>query len=174
MNILRLKNKATSLIELVVALVISAVLLLMIGAVPSIGIGTGQKAYDDYRKETQVYNDIVYGLGLIKNRVRHAQDVVKVVTPSPSWKNWTGQILVVDDRAFGLYIPAGHQNPDFLYSQVDPNNDNSKPVIINTILDNIESANLSFDRNGSEVTIRIWGSKDKENFDLTAKVTRRN
>lgn len=161
MRILRIDRKGFTSIELIIGLAVGAILILMIGAISSIG----KVSFDKAMKESSVYNDVFSGLNLIKFLGREAH-ILNIAGAYDS--DWKSQILEVDNKAFGLYQPAG-KKIDFVYLK-----DKSVHSQQDVLLDDADSLTLTLTQAGKIVTVRAQGQKNKESFDLSTSVMRRN
>jgi len=157
------QNHAFTLAELMISLIVSITIFFIIMTI----FGIGKSSYEKINQESQLYNDILYGFELMKNSVRKASTSVTI----ENWANppWKSQILVVDNRAFGLYQANSNAVQDFVYL-ADKSNINNRKVI----LSNANPINWIFTANGSLITIQTNGKKNKESFDLTTAVCKRN
>ncbi|HAJ57727.1 MAG TPA: hypothetical protein DCL35_08220 [Candidatus Omnitrophica bacterium] len=158
-----MKNRAFSLTELLVGLVIGAIIVLIIASIARIG---GENS-EQLRKRSQVYNDIFFAFDLMKRRVAEAG----VVNAYPG-----NNTLEADNFRFQRYNSSA-----LIYRDTNDGTDH-------TILDGVN--NLSFTVsliNGSLVTVSLSGgitfrgrgaSYTNQDisipFDLTASFMRRN
>jgi len=174
-------KKGLALVELLVALAISAVLILMVGVISQVAFSS----HNQLRKEGDVYSDIFYGLSQISFSVRKAS-TVKIENDT---YGCTGQVLVADKSAFCLYngpdclackATENIEGPgiDFVYIE-DTDNPNNKAAIVC----NAKTMNLTFtpiNPSFKSVLIEIEGTNGKESFALTEDnkqaivITRRN
>lgn len=99
-----------TLVELQVALVISAIMILAVAAISQIS----SKAYSKLRLESEVYADLGYAMKMVRNRVRESSLVS--VDENPADPVWVGsEVLRVDDGAFGIYRPVDGKAAEFAY-----------------------------------------------------------
>jgi len=101
-------NKAFTLIEMLISLVVAAILVLTCGVMASIGNANYVKVI----REGQMHADIAYGFRLLENYVRESQNIKPPETVGGAW---VGARLVVDGGAFGLYQLPGNPNIDFVH-----------------------------------------------------------
>lgn len=161
------KNKAFTLTELVIGLMIGVFILLAVGAISQVG----PESYEKLRGESQVYNDIMYGFDLIKSKVHSAK-----VVGLENWHRaeWPEDMLVLDDSAFGIYVPKKSTERQFVYlkdkDNINTEEDQDKILIgadINTLA-------FTLDQTQRNITVRITGNKGKVGFDLTTAASKRN
>lgn len=99
-----------SLVELQVALIISAIMILAVAGISHIS-GT---TYNKLRRKSDVYADLGYTMKLIRNRVRASSIVT--VDENPTDPGWVGgEVLMVDSGAFGIFRSADGQDAAFVY-----------------------------------------------------------
>lgn len=104
------KQNGFSLVELQVALVISAIMIMAVAAIVNIS----SNAYSKLRRESEVYADLGYAMKMLSNRVRESS-LVSVET-GPADPVWVGsEVLRVDNGAFGLYRPVNSDQAEFAY-----------------------------------------------------------
>ena len=171
-------NRAFSIVELLVGIIVSSILILTIGVISSMGNAGHTKALN-----TQVlYNDISYGFKLIKNKVRSSDSIAVNATPTdPPWKSSVllvnhqqvvGGVATVVQGAFGVYQAASSTTQAFVYMP-----DVSVPATFESILSlsTTETLNLIFTSvTASSLTMQLNGQKDNIPFDVTNVVLRRN
>jgi prepilin-type N-terminal cleavage/methylation domain-containing protein len=121
---LKTKSKGFSLVELIISLVVASVLILMVGIISNIAF----TSHEDLRKEAQVYDDLEFGVELIKASVRKASSISVVST----WTNppYKGSVLIVDNCAFAVYQPQGSTTRDLIYIP-NVSQPNTRQTIIN-------------------------------------------
>jgi prepilin-type N-terminal cleavage/methylation domain-containing protein len=159
-------KKGFTLAELLVTMVISAVLILMVGAISQIAFSS----HDQIRKEGDVYSDLFYGLSRMNFSVRKAS----ALSLDNTWPNppWVSSILIVDNSAFGLYRPAGGKIK-FVFV---PNKTN--PGVRENIIEDLDTMSFSFTLSGTpnkSANVTVQGAKDNEPFNISNfVVTRRN
>jgi prepilin-type N-terminal cleavage/methylation domain-containing protein len=184
-------NKGFSLVEMLVALIVAAIMILMIGVLSNIG----QKEYKKVYEKQAIYNDISYGFKLIENRVRDSDSMTFSVATAPSWGGnppWIksaddatttptslgGRLIVrhtetsVIESAFCLYQENGSTSKNLVYVP-----DISAPTIFDRILTvdtTTDTLNLTFrNSSSSSITVRINGTKNNISFDISNVVLRR-
>lgn len=158
---MRNSEYAFTVVELLTALAILAVIILSVGMISSISIGSHEKM----RKEAQVYNDIQFGFNLMKHACRHAQTVQVDLSQNT---------LTFGDITFK------ENNADFIYTDTNGNH---------TIISGVNNLAFSFfcrkDAYGNWLAdscsntstlfhITLSGEKDKAAFDLYTDISRRN
>jgi len=155
-------KKGFTLAELLVTMVISAVLILMVGAISQIAFSS----HDQTRKEGDVYSDLFYGLSRMSFSVRKASTLSLDNTwPLP----WVSNMLIVDNSAFGLYRPVGGKIK-FVFVP-----DKTNPGVRENIIEDLDTMSFAFILNGKSVNVNVQGTKDNEQFNISNFVaTRRN
>ena len=143
------RENGFTLTELVVGLFIGAVIILIIGVISSTSIGS----YEKLRKEAEVYNDVYYGLNLIKRLVRN--------TPSNQAMNVTSGKLTIGNFTFMK------DNNSFNYT-VGTNTNTIIGNVTGLVFLPVNSTDNRF------INITLKGEKDKVSFNLTTEVMRRN
>lgn len=141
-----------TLVELLVGLVVGAVLVLIVGVISQVSVGSHERL----RREAEVYNDLFYGFNLIKHSVRNGLIV------SADGANNT---LTADNFIFRA-SPGNSSN--LIYTKIS---DNSNYTIISGV------TGLNFDVDGSNdplIVLNLSGQKDRVNFNLTTEVMGRN
>ena len=160
---MRSNREGFTYIELMIGLIIGAVLILMIGAISSIG----NASFDKAMKESSVYNDAFSGLNLIKFFGRKSHTMI--TTSNASKFGLSPGVLELDNSAFGL----GSNNKDFVYL-----NDKSKPGEQTVLIKDADVLTLTLEPQDSSstnmVTVTLHVKKQKEDFDLSTSVMRRN
>lgn len=147
-------------------LIICAIIILIIGAISSIGINS----FENLREKATVYSDVLYyGFDLIKNSVRKAHAIDINYLPSPSDGQWVSQAIIADARAFALFKQNTSPAIDFVYLK-----DKTKPDERDVIFYQADNMSLTPAINGKLLTINIQGVKNDESFDLTTSVMKRN
>jgi prepilin-type N-terminal cleavage/methylation domain-containing protein len=166
------KSKGLTLAELIIALVISAVILLTIGVISQVGPGS----YHKLESESGLYSDIIYGFDLMKNKARAA----RAVTIEAPRRNWRSDKLILTDvtgnsSAFGLYQPARSQNIDFVYLR-DSTDETNRDVIFSNPdpIGNPVTLILTPDAAGEYIDVRLSGTITNESFNLTSGIYMRN
>lgn len=179
-------NKAFSMVELLVSIVVASIMILTIGILSSIS----NRTYHKLDKEQTLYNDISYGLKLIQNKVRSSITIPQI---SPFGGSWASQQLVMtnydDDPAkqvnftstFGLQINGSNRN--FVYIADYTNNAWDKTEIILSLPNNNDNI-LTFTsgtNNSYKAEIKCPSTpgntsncKDKIDFDISTTITRRS
>lgn len=160
------KKRGLTLTELIIGLAIGVILILMIGGISSIC----QSSFENLRKESGVYNDVFYGLNLIKFSVRKAQGTINVGNEMDP--NWKSQVLTMGNSAFGLYKPPGTKT-EFVYLK-NKSDTTKRDILMEVDSNKNETIVFTPSQNGKIVTVRVYGRKDKESFDLSTSVMRRN
>jgi prepilin-type N-terminal cleavage/methylation domain-containing protein len=163
---LRRNVKGFTLVEMIAGLTIGAILILMIGGISSIC----QSSFENLRKESGVYGDVFYGFNLIKFSVRKAQGAINISNEMDP--NWKSQVLTVDNSAFGLYQPPGTKT-EFVYLK-NKSDTSNRDIFMEVDSNKNETIGFIPTQNGKIVTVRVYGQKDKESFDLSTSVMRRN
>jgi len=147
--------KALTIVELLVALIISSVLIFMVGAISQVAFSS----HEEIRKEGDVYSDLFYGLSRISFLARKAGTLEKVLAKDwskPKGISWISDILIVDNSAFGFYQPT-NQKIKFVFIP-----DKTDHGVIENILEGIDTTSLpSFviTPSGRSVHINIQGNK---------------
>jgi prepilin-type N-terminal cleavage/methylation domain-containing protein len=157
-------KKGFTLAELLVTMVISAVLILMVGAISQIAFSS----HDQIKKEGDVYSDLFFGLSQISFSVRKAS-----VLSLETWSlPWVSNMLIVDNSAFGLYRPTGGKIK-FVFV---PNK--TIPGVRENIIEDLDMMSFTFTLSGTpakSVNLTVGGTKDSEPFNISNfVVTRRN
>ncbi len=163
--------KALTMVELLVALVISSVLILMVGVISQVAFSS----HEEIRNESDVHSDIFSGLSWMNFSVRKAFLLEKV--PAGDWSSpgitWKEDILVIDDNsglgsAFGFYQPKGKK---IKFGFVPDKNKHGKEEDIEEILidiDTISSFDFTISPNNKLVTFsEIKGTKNNEEFKIS-------
>lgn len=178
-------QKSFTIIELLAVMIIGSILLLSVGVISIIAM----RSHENYRRESQVYNDISYGFELIKNRVRRTTFAPDTLTDTPPW---VGKALVVeylyleDDgtttkRTETFGVQQQGCVTDFVYTE--------SSGVTHTISANLIDATFDPTISGNEVRVPLVGrvevsgdgdctwnepGEKYESFDLTTHITRRN
>ena len=169
-----MKNqKAFSLVELLVCLVIAAVLILTVGAISSIA----NSSYNKINSQQQIYNDISYGFKLLQFKVRNSTSAIASGNQPSPWIS--GQhFLIGSSDVFGLQTSGSDTN--LVYDNGNTETILNVPAAVTTNCSNlttmINCINLTFpvSMTAQSVTFRISGVKDKVRFDMQTTVLRRN
>jgi prepilin-type N-terminal cleavage/methylation domain-containing protein len=189
---MRNKNGFT-MVEILMAMLIIAILVLIIGILSEIASNT----YNKLNKKQQIYNDISYGLKLMQQRVRSSQSSVVKLTgkPNPPWVN--GEEVTIDtaivngisqNGGFGLYQASGTTQRDFVY--LPDKTDETKREAIFSVYGCCDASNdLNFTVTCSSsnpgnpndcslgvtaITVIISGIKEKIPFDMESTILKRN
>ncbi len=186
-------NKGFSITELLIALLITAILVLIIGILSQIA----NSSYNKANLQQQIYNDLSYGLKLMQQRVRGSQSsVIKLTSKSnPPWVN--AQELTIDTAVvnggsqnvgFGLYQESGSTQRDFVFL-ADKNDetrrealfsvsgccDTSNDLNFTVTCDSTNPLNPSDCSTGvKSITVSITGQKNKIPFDMESTILKRN
>ena len=170
-----LKNRTgVSLVELLVALLLSAVLALSVGVISKISVGTSAK----YKSEMDIYADIAYGFKMMQ---KHIREMDLTTNPEPIDPNdppiapWVSQRLLINyesgnDGVFGLYPNAVTNSVDFVFvpNQIDETN---REVLLS--VPNPATVALNITRSGNAYTVRIQGTKNNIPFDMSTVILKR-
>jgi len=114
-----MKNqKAYTLCEMLISLVMTSILVLSMWSISSIGTNSQKRV----AAEAQVLNDIHYGFKFLQNRVREAS----ALYPEAATGSWVSQKLIVDHHAFGLF--QNDDTTDFVYLP-DKDDETNREVI---------------------------------------------
>jgi len=164
------RKKGFTLIELFMAILISSVLILMVGALSQIAFSS----HDQVRKEGDLYSDLFYGFNLLTYSVRNALTVEVLVDELNNTKG-----LNLANSAYNRTF--GNNNTSFQYTD---------STGVYNIIDGVSNLNFDF-RCEKDIVTGNWladscsasskifhliltGSKDNEPFDLVSDVMRRN
>lgn len=167
-----MKNRnGFSLIELLISLIVAAIIVLTAGTLSDIGLIT----FNKQSSKQAVYNDLSYGLKLIRNRFRNADSssVKKNTAASSSWLNNTR--LEINNEAFGIYKPNNSTQRDFVY--LKDKSDESKREVILSVPEGDLDWTISCDTvcpSPDAVTIVLKGTKNKNPFHMETTIARRN
>ena len=179
-------NKAFSLTEMLVSMIIAAVMILTIGVISSISTST----YSSLSKEAQVYKDIAYGFKLMQNRMRSVQNYT-IIPPAarPTWASsnppWINLITLDNaagaDMAFALYrTTSGTAKRMFVYvpdteATINCINRTNCEVIFEVLDPNNSSANLdlTLSSGSNAVTAQISRTNADNPFDMTTTILKR-
>jgi len=145
--------KALTMVELLVALVISSILILMVGVLSNIALSS----HKQLREAGDVYSDIFYGLSRMTFLARKAS----VLTLDNTWPNppWVSNVLIVDNSGFGLYQPAG-QKVDFVFVP-----DKNDKTVTEPLLTQADTMTFTVSTPvGKSVAVGIRGTKQNESF----------
>lgn len=170
--------KALTMVELLVALVISSVLLLMVGALSNIAFSS----HAQLKKEGDVYSDLFYGLSRISFLARKAT----VLKPDNVWPHQSGSnTLFVDYKddpddpdsdvyqcAFGLYSDGENMKLVFIPDRTKSPNQIERENILEKI-DITPLPSFVVTQIGQSVSIDIQGTKNKEAFNVSHFVVKR-
>ena len=165
----KLKNKTGfSLVEMLVAFIISAILALSVGVISKIGVGTSAK----YKREMDIYADITYAFKLMQKHVREMDMTTNPLAPSGSW---VSQRLLINydsgkDCVFGLYQNALTNSVDLVF--LPDQSDVTKRDVLFSV-PNPAAVALNVSRSGSAYTVRIQGTKNKIPFDMSTVILKR-
>ena len=162
-------RKGFSLVELLIGIVIGAILVLTIGVLSSVSLGS----YNRFSKESEVYNDIYYGFKLIQNRI-HANKVSIVTNPGAPWKSDKIVITGTTER-FGLYQPTGSNSIELIRFPDATETLNNREIIFSIPI-NSQWANptLTVTPSGNTFAINLQGTKDNLPFNLSTTILMRN
>ena len=166
----RNSNKAFSLIEMQVSLLIASILVLAVGALASMST----KSYNKIQSQAAIYNDVTYSLKMIQNKVRSSIAAPTVdVSKNPSiWLD--GKQLVIDQGAFGVYKTIDSPVREFVYLN-DKNNETNREVLFRFEKneDELMFSPSSTASECSSLMVKFKGTKDKIPFDLSSCIVRR-
>jgi len=161
-------KKSFSLVEMLVALVVSSIIVLTIGAISSISLSSHKKT----RQEAAIFADITYSLKFIKRQVRKADLLFREVSPPADWV--APQLIINSTSAIGLYnVPGDSSRTELIYLEdKDANVENNKIVLFyvdqNENIDPVDnSINFTFPDPDTTITIDITGVKNGIPFDIT-------
>jgi len=168
--IIKIKQRGLGLIELLTSIVIASVLILMIGVISNIAFSS----YEDLKKEDQVFKDLYFGFDLLIYSLRNAS-TVSVAGNQLTMVKTTGNPNF--SRTFK------NDAADFKYTDSDGDH---------IIIQGVDNLNFDFrctkdplnpgewlssppcSSNSSIFHVTLSGEKDKEGFNLSADVARRN
>jgi len=162
-------KKAFSLVEMLVALVVSSIIVLTIGAMSSISLSIHKRT----RQEAAVFADITYSLKFIKRQVRGAGSLFRE-DPPPA--DWIAPRLILDSTsAVGLYnLPGDSSRTELIYLANKDDADIAGNKIVLFYVDQGENKdpmdntiNFTFPDPDSTITIDITGVKNGIPFDIT-------
>ncbi|HLF17744.1 MAG TPA: type II secretion system protein [Candidatus Omnitrophota bacterium] len=157
-------NKAVTLVEMIVTLVIGTLLIFILGSF----IGLSSRSYSSTVRESSVNSSLMYGLKLIQNRV-HKSKFLEEQAVAGQWLS--EQLICNNEFAFGIYQASGSATKDFVYLP-DINDETNRQVILAVPL--ADTLDFSVTINGRAVTITVWGTKGDVPFNLTSTVLRRS
>ena len=161
-------SSGASLVELLVAIIITSVLALSVGVISMISIRSSAK----YKSEMEIFSDIAYGFKLMQKHVRGMEIAREPVAPSGSWAS---DRLYIDnktghDSIFGLYQNALTNSVDFVFVP-DQSDETVREVILS--VPNPAMISLTLARSGNKYQVQIKGEKDKVPFDLSTVILQR-
>lgn len=165
----KLKNRiGVSLVELLVALLLCAVLVLSVGVISTISVRTTSK----YKSEMDIYSDITYAFKLMQKHVREMDLTTDPLAPAGAW---VSQRLLINydsgkDCVFGLYQNAVTNSVDLVF--LPDQSDVTKRDVLFSV-PNPAAVALNVSRNGSAYTVRIQGTKNKIPFDMSTVILKR-
>ncbi len=151
-----------SLVELLVAMIIAAILLLTVGALSRISIASQRRSFN----EMQVHADLSYGFKLLRNRIREHG----FATDTPGSGSWLGDRILVRNGAFGVYQNTNTE--DFVYVP-DISDESIREVLLsvpNAGILNLTLSNLTPPRT---ITVQIDGETNGIRFEMLTTVTKR-
>lgn len=151
------------MVELLVCLVVASILVLTIGVLSDIAMGSHKKA----RTEAEIYHEIAYGFKLMQNRMHETGSISTV----PAGGSWLSDRLVLGDEAFGLYQNTSTRDWVHLPDKDDTNNRSLIFSVKNS--DPIPVLNFIFPSSNS-VTINFSGQRDGTSFNMSSTVRRRS
>ena len=178
-------EKALTMVELLLTLVISSVLILMIGSISNIALGS----HKQLKEEGDVYSDLYYGLSQISFLARKAT----LLKPDNTWPSPLNcNTLFVDypvdptvdpadpsyvtyQCAFGLYLDGQNMKLIYVPDISLPASKWERKIILEKI--DITPRPLFFVTaiSGQSVRIDIEGTKNKEAFKISDfRIKRRN
>jgi hypothetical protein len=167
LNKIKISINGFSLVELQVALIVAVILILAVVGISQIG----NQNYTKLRKESEIYSDLAHGLKMIRNKVRESSTVyVNHLPGDPGWVS--GQYLVVDNGAFGLYKPADQSETEFVFVKNISDITNREKLFVT---ETGKDKNLiKFSELNDVVTIsEIEGLKDGVEFELPDVIIKR-
>lgn len=153
--------KALTMVELLVALVISCVLLLLVGALSNIAFSS----HKQLKEVGDVYSDLFYGLSRMSFLARKSSALTSDTWPNPPW---VSDMLIADNSAFGLYQQPAGSKIDFVFVP-----DKSDPAVREPLLTQAEPMSFTVTQSGKSVTVDIQGTKQNESFTISNFVVMR-
>lgn len=167
-----MKNKSGfSLIELLISIIVASIVILTAGGISKISL----ISYNKELSKQETYNDLSYGLKLIRNRFRNAE-AGSVRNYIPASGVWAGQTLLeIGNEAFGIYKPNNTSQRDFVHLP-DKSNANNREVLLTVPDDNLVWT-ITCDPTcpgPNAVTVVISGIRKKNPFHLETTIARRN
>ena len=158
------KNKnGTTLVELLVSILIASILILIIGVISEISLGS----YNKLKKQGDIFADVTYGLKYMQKKVREATSLSSAVAASP----WISSQVVINTGRFGIdqTTTSGVTTKNFAYLPT------SGPREVIFSVNNSDTLNMSIDSivTNKSVKMTISGKKDKIPFNLTTNILKR-
>lgn len=158
-------NTGFTLVDMIIAMMIAAVVVLTAGTISSISVRSHTKNFE----EGQIYTEISYGFKQMQKYIRERGAIID--TPGGSW---VGERFVINtenilvNQAFGLY--QNGSNVELVYVP-DITDETTRDVIFSTPA----SGNVSLDltKSTDEYTVQISGDKSGIPYDLIMTVTGR-
>ncbi len=165
-----------SLVELLISLIVAAILVLTAGSLSSISL----TAYNKEMNKQGIYNDLSYGLKLLRNRFRNAE-ASSVSKNTAAGNVWVGQTLLeIENQAFGIYQLNNSSPREFVFL-ADKSNQNKREVLLSVPGSDfswtVECDPSDCGASGpgpKAVTVKFDGTKNKYPFHMETTVTRRN
>jgi prepilin-type N-terminal cleavage/methylation domain-containing protein len=166
-----MRTKAFTLAELLVTMIISAILVLMVGFLSQIAMGS----HNQIRKEGDVYTDLFDGFNLLTYSVRNASTV--------GVANMTKELTLVSNLTSHQYNRTFKNYNNTVFEYIDHLDHDKESIIIggvsglnfNFLCDKDASGNwLACTPTSRIFHITLTGTKDKEPLNLVTDVTRRN
>jgi len=149
-------EKGFTLVEMLVALLISSILILMVGVLSQVAFSS----HDRIRTKADVYDDVFYGLSRLSFQARKASTITLKTWANPPW---LPNMLVIDNSAFGLYRPAGSLTTDFVFVPDINNTANREPILTGA-----NPLTFTFSVSGKLVTVQeLSGTKNSEGFSVS-------
>ena len=159
-----MNDKAFTMVEMLVALIIALILILAMGVISSTGLSSNRKQ----RVALDTYSDIHYGFKLMENKIRSATSTV-------SWASNQLTMSNVDNSGVTytsiFKVQANGANKDLVYLSDYVNNalDKSEVIYAGTDASLVMTVNVV----GSKITVHLSGTKEKFKFNLADTITRR-
>ena len=174
-----MKNKAFTMVEMLVALIVALIMILVMGVISSTSLSSNRKQ----RVGLDTYSDIHYGFKLMENKIRSAaSDITNNSSPGGGWR---GSRLEMDNVYFGVYRDSSSKTRSLVYvsDATSFNCSTATPSNCETILkidDPTNDDNLLLFKPptpiiiGNAVTVQISGKKENFSFNLSETIKKRS
>ena len=160
-----------SLIELLISIIVASIIILAAGALSHMSL----KSYYKSLSKQETYNDLSYGLKLMRGKFRNAEAsaVRKNISASNIWVGKT--LLEIGNTAFGIYQANNSAQREFVFL-ADKSNENKREVLL-TAPEGDLNWTITCDPSCSgpnTITVVLTGKKKKNPFHMETTIARRN